>query len=98
MQALWRKNVTDKRVAAGRRAAHVCGSAIMLRMRTLDYVAWSLSTSDISACLPKGVHGGYAEVDDTSFSQGSIPATTGWLSTGLSQNPRGADRLLPNAF
>lgn len=42
MQAFCGKNVTGKRVAAGqadRRAAHVCGSAFMLRMGTLDS-AW----------------------------------------------------------
>lgn len=66
-----------------------------LRMRTLDDVAWSLSTSSISACCPRGVHGGDPEVDYTSslISPGSSSALSGGLSIGLSPNLRGADGL-----
>lgn len=89
--------MTAKRVAAGMQAAHVCGSAIMLRMGTLDYVALSSRPAALLSGAfregPRGVCGGGLYL----ISQGSSSLLPPRLNTSLSQNLRSADGVPRNA-
>ena len=86
-----------KRVAAGRRAAHVCGSAIhaanedpgLCRRVRLDQQHFRM----LSERGPRGISGGGLYL----ISPGSSSAIAGGLSTGLSPNLCGADGLLPKS-